>query len=246
MWNDIVDLRGFYTGPLGLVTRRLIGRRLREIWPRLTGQRVLGIGFAGPFLGPFRAEAERVLAAMPAGQGCMRWPEGAPNLAVLTEERALPFPDRSIDRLLLVHCLEGAAELRPLMREGWRVLADGGRLVVIVPNRRGLWARSENTPFAQGRPYSMGQITRLLRDNMFVPRQTTTALFVPPVWARFFGPWASTLETIGARWFPTFAGVLMVEAEKQIYAAPFDAMPSVAARAKAVVNTVGNGVTSRM
>ena len=205
--------------------------------------RVLGVGFAAPFLGLFQGEAERVLAAMPAGQGVMHWPNGEPNLAILADEQSLPFADRSIDRLLLVHCLEGSAQLRPFMRECWRVLADGGRLTVVVTNRRGLWARAENVPFAQGRPYSMGQIGRLLRDNLFVPLQTTTALFVPPVWWRLFRPWAATLEDAGARRFPTFAGALIVEAEKQIYAAPFDAVPARTARAKAVVKTAGNGVT---
>ena len=239
MWSDIVDLREFYAGPLGRLVRRLIGRRLRELWPALAGQRVLGIGFATPFLGLFQGEAERLLAAMPAGQGVLRWPDGAANLAVLADDEALPFPDRSIDRLLLVHCLEGSAHLRPFMRECWRVLADGGRLMVVVTNRRGLWARTETVPFAQGSPYSMGQVTRMLRDNLFVPLQTTTALFVPPVWWRLFGTWATTLENLGARWFPTFAGVVIVEAEKQIYAAPFDGVP---ARAKAVVKAAGSGV----
>ncbi len=251
MWTDIVDLRAFYAGGLGRLVRRLISQRLRQIWPSLPGQRVLGVGFAAPFLGMFQGEAERVVAAMPAGQGGMHWPTGAPNLAVLTDEQALPFPDRSIDRLLLVHCLEGSAHLRPFLRECWRVMADGGRLIVVVTNRRGLWARAENVPFAQGRPYSMGQITRLLRDNLFVPLQTTTALFLPPVWWRLFGSWATTFEELGARWFPTFAGALIVEAEKQIYAAPFNAapfnaVPSRAARAKAVANVAGNGATSRV
>ena len=244
MWTDIVDLRAFYAGALGGLVRRLISRRLREVWPALGGQRVLGVGFAPPFLGLFQGEAERIVAAMPAGQGVMRWPEGEPNLAILADEQALPLPDRSIDRLLLVHCLEGSAQLRPFLRECWRVMADGGRLTVVVTNRRGLWSRAENAPFAQGRPYSMSQITRLLRDNLFVPLQTTTALFVPPVWWRLFGSWATTLEDLGARWFPTFAGVLIVEAEKQIYAAPFDAVPAQAVRAKATVRAAGNGVSS--
>jgi SAM-dependent methyltransferase len=242
MWTDIVDLRDFYANPLGRLARRLIARRIRAFWPDVVGKRVLGVGFAVPFLGPFQAEAERVLAAMPSGQGVMRWPEGTANLAVLTDEEALPFPDRSIDRLLLVHCLEGSAHVRPFMRECWRVLADGGRLVVVVTNRRGLWSRAEATPFAQGSPYSMGQTTRMLRDNLFVPRQNTTALFVPPVWWRLFRAWAPALENLGARWFPTFAGVVIVEAEKQIYAAPFEGLPARAQVSKVLVRSRGGGV----
>jgi SAM-dependent methyltransferase len=241
MWADIVDLRDFYGGPLGQLVRRLIARRLREIWPDVTGKRLLGVGFAAPFLGLFQSDAERVLAVMPSGQGVMHWPEGARNLVTLADEDALPFPDRSIDRMLVVHCLEGSDHLRSFLRECWRVLADGGRLLVVVANRRGFWARAERSPFAHGRPYSMPQITGLLRDNLFVPLQTTTTLFVPPVWWRLFGSWANAFENLGARWFPTFAGVLVIEAEKQIYAAPFAGVPARAARARVLVRPVRQG-----
>jgi len=234
MWSDVIDLRDFYVSPLGRLTRRLIGRRLRRMWPAAAGQRMLGLGFATPYLAPFQGEAERVLAAMPPGQGVMRWPDEASGLVTLAGETALPFPDRSMDRILMVHCLESSDHLRPMMRECWRVLADGGRLLVIVANRRGLWARAEGSPFALGRPYSMGQITRLLRENLFVPAQSSTALFVPP-WKPFTA-WAGALEDLGSRWFPTFAGVLMVEAEKQIYAVPLDGVPARAVQAQATAS----------
>ena len=38
-----------------------------------------------------------------------------------------------------------------------------GKLVIVTPNRRGLWARFEHTPFGTGRPFSRGQLTELLR-----------------------------------------------------------------------------------
>ena len=232
MWSDVIDLRNFYDRPLGRAVVRLISRRLRALWPRLESQRVLGIGFTTPYLGAFRGEAERVLAVMPAGQGVMRWPdsEGGGGLVALADENVLPFPDRSMDRIVMVHCLESTAEVRTVLRECWRVLADGGRLIAVVANRRGLWAWAERAPFAQGRPFSQRQITKLLRDGMFAPIATTTALFMPPVWWRVFGPWAAALDDLGAKLFPTIAGVVVIEAEKQIYAVPFDAVPARAKR----------------
>lgn len=246
MWLDIIDLREFYASPMGRTVRRLIGQRLRALWPAAEppppGQRILGLGFATPFLTTLDTEASHVVAAMPAGQGVMSWPDPKANRAVLTDEQALPFPDRTFDRILLVHCVESSPALRPMMRECWRVLADGGRLIVVVANRRSLWSRAEASPFAQGRPYSMGQITRLLRENLFVPLQTATALFAPPVGWRLFGRFAYSLEKLGVRWFPTFGGALVVEAEKQIYA-PLNATPAVSgARApvKVAVKAAGN------
>ncbi len=218
MWTDAVDLRDFYASGLGRVARRMISRRVRSLWPDVHGLNVLGLGYATPFLGPFRAEAQRVVAIMPAGQGVLHWPAEGGCLTTLADETCLPFPDRFIDRVLVVHALECADRIRPLMRELWRVLADGGRLLVVVPNRRGLWARMERTPFGHGRPYSPYQLSRGLRDTMFTPYQSDTALFVPPVRSRMVLSSAAAWEQIGQRWFPTFAGVIIFEATKQIYA----------------------------
>ncbi len=92
---------------------------------------MLGYGFAIPYLRAFQIEAERTVSFMPAQQGVVVWPESRP-LSVLGEEDALPFPDAMYDRILVVHGLEGADAVRPLMRQLWRVLAPrrphaGGR-----------------------------------------------------------------------------------------------------------------------
>jgi SAM-dependent methyltransferase len=228
MWTDVVDLRDFYATGLGRVARRMIARRIRLLWPDLHGLNVLGLGYVTPFLGIFRGEAARVIAVMPAAQGVIHWPPNEPGLTALGDHTDLPLPDNSIDRALVVHALECAERTRPMMREVWRVLADGGRLLVVVPNRRGLWARFERTPFGHGRPYSPGQLSRSLRDAMFTPYQSGTALYVPPVGSRMVLSSAAAWEEIGQRWFKTFAGVVMFEATKQIYAAP--AVPSLARR----------------
>lgn len=220
MWTDVVDLRDFYATGLGRVARRMIARRIRQLWPDLQGLNVLGLGYVTPFLGVFRGEAERVIAVMPAAQGVIHWPPGEPGLTALGDHTDLPLPDNSIDRALIVHALECAERTGPMMREVWRVLADGGRLLVVVPNRRGLWARFERTPFGHGRPYSPGQLSRSLRDAMFTPYRSSTALYVPPVGSRMILSSAGAWEEIGQRWFTTFAGIVMLEASKQIYAAP--------------------------
>ena len=219
MWTDVVDLRDFYVSTLGQVARRMVRRRLRELWPDVTGQNVLGLGYAAPYLNGFREEAERVLAAMPAGQGVLHWPPDEAGLTTLIDELELPFPDLSMDRVLLIHALECAEQVRPLMREIWRVLSGSGRLLVVVPNRRGIWARLERTPFGHGLPYTPGQLSRVLRDNLFTPLVSHPALFVPPVHSRMVLSSAPAWEQIGRRIFTTFSGVVMTEAVKQIYAA---------------------------
>jgi len=218
MWIDVIDLRDFYASSLGLTAKRMIRRRVREIWPDVKGMRVLGLGFPTPFLNSFRIEAAATFAAMPMGQGVLHWPEEGDSRTTLVEEWELPFPDVSMDRILLVHALECAENVRPMMREVWRVLADGGRLLVVVPNRRGVWARFERTPFGHGRPYSKGQLSAVLRDNMFTPLQDAGALYAPPSRSRMLMASAPAIEGIGRHWFKGFAGVTIAEATKHIYA----------------------------
>jgi SAM-dependent methyltransferase len=217
MSMDVVDLRNFYAQRLGVVARRFVGRGVRARWPDAAGQRVLGIGYATPYLGLFREEAERCLAFMPAAQGVVKWPSMRPTLTSLVEPDELPLTDAAVDRVLLVHALEISADPTALLRQVWRVLASGGRLLVVVPNRRGVWARMDTTPFGHGRPFSRSQITQLLRETWFTPVGWSEALYVPPIPRGWFLRTAVAWERAGASISAPFAGVHIVEAAKQVY-----------------------------
>lgn len=214
---DVVDLRHFYTQPLGMVARRFIGRGVRARWPDVRGMRVAGMGYATPYLGLFRDEAERCIAFMPAAQGVVKWPSQRPTLTALVDELELPLADATIDRMLLVHAIEISHDTVALLREVWRVLSAGGRLLAVVPNRRGLWARMDTTPFGNGRPYSRAQITHLLRESWFTPTGWAEALYVPPIPRNWFLRSAAAWETAAASISAPFAGVHIVEAMKQVY-----------------------------
>lgn len=219
MTIDVVDLREFYSRRLGIVARQMINRGIRERWPTAEGQRVLGIGYPTPYLGLFREDAERCIAFMPAAQGVLKWPTGRPALASLVDEFSLPLPDAAVDRILLVHALEMSDDPAALLREVWRVLAPSGRVMAVIPNRRGVWTRSDNTPFGHGRPYSRSQITDLLRQTWFTPTGWGEALFMPPYAGRWVLKSAQMWERAGAALSLPFAGVHIVEATKQVYRA---------------------------
>ncbi len=217
MLVDVVDLRSFYTQPVGVVTRRLLSQAIRKRWPRVSGMTVAGLGYATPYLGLFNEEAERTLAFMPARQGVIRWPAADPCRSALVEETQLPLPDASMDRVLAVHALELTYYAPDLLREIWRVLAANGRLIIIVPNRRGIWARSDATPFGQGRPYSRRQLTELLREALFTPVGWSEALWIPPVTRVPFLRSTIIWERVGRSLSLPFAGVQIVEATKQVF-----------------------------
>ncbi|MFP1631112.1 class I SAM-dependent methyltransferase [Zhengella sp. ZM62] len=217
MYGDIVDLRTFYASTLGRLAERSIARALTAVWQPLANERLVGLGYALPWLDRFSPDTERTFAFMPAGQGAVNWPAEGPGAAALVFDEELPLPDSSVDRLLMVHLLEHSENPRETLTEAWRVLAPGGRLVVVVPNRRGIWARFEHTPFGSGRPFSRGQVTMLLRDANFTPGAFADALFFPPLRKRWLIRAAPSLEQAGRRIWPVFAGVVVVEAQKRLY-----------------------------
>lgn len=198
---------------------RLLRDRVVAMWPELRGQSVLGVGYAAPYLRLWRDHAARCVAVTPAQMGATRWPAGAPSLSCTAEEDALPFPDLMFDRVLLVHGLEGADNARRMLREVWRVLKDDGRLLLVTPNRTGVWAYLESTPFGHGQPYSSNQLGRLLAGSLYRVERRDMALWVPPTSVRLVLRSADLVERTGRRLTPTLAGVILTEAVKDVYAA---------------------------
>ena len=209
MGHDTQDAVAFYRSPRGQVAQHMVRARLAQLWPDLSRQSVLGLGFTAPYLTLWRATAERCVAAGPP----------QPGMACVVEEEALPLADLSMDRILMVHGLENAGNARRMLREAWRVLKDDGRLIVVAPNRLGMWAHVEATPFGQGQPYSPGQLGRLLASSLFRVERRDHALYAPPVaWAPVLRS-ATLIERIGRRAMPRFAGLTISEAVKDLYAA---------------------------
>jgi SAM-dependent methyltransferase len=229
--QDLTTAPAFYATARGAVAAGLVRERLAALWPSLARQSVLGIGFAAPYLRLWRQEAYRCVAVTPAQHGEWRWPRSRPCLSCTALEDALPFPDLSFDRVLVVHGLETSENARRMLREAWRVLKDDGRLLLAAPNRTGLWAHVDTTPFGHGQPYSAGQIERLLSETLFRAERRDTALYVPPMQWRLVLRAAPVFERVGRRVMPSFAGLTLTEAVKDTYAA---------------VPTAGAGVTRRM
>jgi SAM-dependent methyltransferase len=221
--RDVVELRRFYASPLGHAVREMVGRKVDEAWGSAQGLDVLTLGYATPFVDGL-TRARRVIAAMPAQQGVEVWQtpfsgfggEGGGNASCLADEEALPFPNALFDRVLVVHGLEESDDPLAFLREVWRVLAPSGRVILAAAARSGLWSNTEGTPFGSGRPFTRHQLEQLAREAELEPLAWSRALYVPPVAG--LARYAEGFELVGARLFPRFAGLILLEAVKQTFA----------------------------
>ncbi|TRW95719.1 methyltransferase domain-containing protein [Paracoccus sp. M683] len=221
MHHDIADLQRFYyQRSIGRVVQRVLRDRLLARWPaaQAQGMAVAGFGFAAPMLRPYLTHARRVTALMPGPQGVMGWPAGQPNHSVLCDETAWPIDTGSLDRLVILHGLETSDHPDALLAEAWRVLGPGGRMLIMVPNRAGLWAASDGTPFGLGRSYTAGQLEMQTRRAGFVNDWNGAALYIPPSDRRFWLRSAQFWERTGARISRVLiAGVVLAELTKQVH-----------------------------
>ena len=218
MFADLDSLQKFYQTPCGDTAQRLLNLHVARIWGNLKGDAVLTLGYSAPLLQGLSRRTSSLFAFAPFGQGAVSWPLSGPNRVALIDPCHLPLPDQSIDRVLMLHMLEGAADPESVLAETWRVMKGNGKLLMVVPNRMGIWAHSEETPFGTGHPYSAGQIRSLLQKQQFSVDCTACALYMPPCSSRLGLSLAAPIEKVAARLFPAFGGVLIVEASKQLLA----------------------------
>lgn len=219
MTSHVERLIGFYRSPLGNIARALLRKEIMRFAGSVKGQRILGLGFATPYMRFTLETAERVIAAMPARQGASAWPREGPSHTVLCDPMELPLTDAAVDVIIAVHAFEHVGDTEELMRELWRVSAPNARLIVVVPKRRGMWSSVDTTPFGDGRAFSRGQLERLLRDHSFVPEQWKDALYLPPSQKPLMLKSTRFFERAGRLFGPTFAGVHCVLARKELFPA---------------------------
>ena len=219
MTPDVKRLIGFYKSPLGKIARAIVREQVIRFAGDVRGRRILGLGFATPYLRVTLDKAERVVAIMPARQGSSAWPREGPSHTVLADPLEMPLTDAAVDLIIAVHMFEHASDAEELMRELWRVAAPNARLIIVVPRRRGLWASWDNTPFGAGNPFSRGQLDRLLRDHSFVPEQWRETLYLPPTQMKLALKSARFFQRGGRLLGPALAGALCVVARKELFPA---------------------------
>jgi SAM-dependent methyltransferase len=227
-WPDFETVRTFYSTPLGMLVCRTLRREIRTFWPHIlnnpthNNELVAGLGYATPYLSSFlkakNAGQSRAIALMPSAMGYRHWPKDKPNRSTSVLETHLPLADNLLDRVLIIHALEHTHDPRTMLREVWRVLAPGGKILVMVPNRRSIWARAEKTPLGHGRPFSQTQLNTLLEDSMFTLNKSKTGVLLPPCNYRFMLKTARFWEEYAPKVPLPMGGMVISEGEKTLYA----------------------------
>ena len=153
-------------------------------------------------------------------------------IALHCEFDALPFPDASVDLVVLPHALELARDPHHTLREVERVLVPEGRVVIAGFNPTSLWGlRQRAGRMRRGLGFGRDDSLYLPRAGEFIGYwrlRDWMRLLGFEVEAGRFGCWRPPLrseqwlerfawmDSLGDRWWPVLGGVYFVVAVKRV------------------------------
>jgi SAM-dependent methyltransferase len=150
--------------------------------------------------------------------------------ALFAHGDALPFPERSLDLVVLPHSLEFARDPHQTLAEVERVLMPEGRLVILGFNPASLWglrqrlgrarqAMGGKAPLFLPRPGEFIGYWRLrdwLRLLSFEVEGGRFGAYRPAIASEALLQRFAWMDRVGDRWWPVFGSVYMVLAVKRV------------------------------
>jgi SAM-dependent methyltransferase len=232
MSDPIIGMHAWFQTPPGRYLLDWERGRLDEAVADLFGYHALQLGM--PELDALRANrmphrwfANSHLAMPPAmASGA----QGGERGVLLTDFAALPFPENSLDLVVLPHALELSADPHATLREVERVLVPEGRAVISGLNPASLWGLRQRRAHLY-RQFGFGELYlpdagefigywRLrdwLRLLSFEVESGGFGCYRPAVRSEKWINRMAWMDRVGDRWWPIFGAVYFLVAVKRVH-----------------------------
>jgi SAM-dependent methyltransferase len=149
---------------------------------------------------------------------------------LVTDFEALPFPENSLDLLVLPHSLELSQDPHATLREAERVLVPEGRLIVCCFNPLSLWGLKQKRSHLY-KKLNLGELYlpeagefisyRRLRDWLkllnFELESSEFGCFRPAVRSQAMLQRFAWMDKLGSRYWPILGAVYVVSAVKRVH-----------------------------
>ncbi len=215
----VADMFGYHALQLGLPELdALRANRMPHKWLALQGDQPLP---EAP--GPGLAAGQAADAAPISGK------TPALRVALLADSAALPFPENSLDLVLLPHTLELSSDPHATLREVERVLVPEGRVVISGLNPASLWGlRQQRARFYQRLGYGelflpgagefigYWRLRDWLRLLSFEVESGQFGCYRPAVSSRASLERFAWMDKVGERSWPIFGAMYFVVAAKRV------------------------------
>ena len=205
----VSDIFGYHALQLGLPTLdALQANRMPHQWLSLTEALASRLESAG--------------SMVPA-------PRSSRRAALMTESAALPFPESSLDLVVMPHTLELSADPHATLREVERVLVPEGRVVISGFNPTSLWGMRQRrghfyNRFSQGKLYlpqggdmiGHWRLRDWLRLLNFEVESGRFGCYRPALTSQKWLDRFDWMDSAGRRWWPILGAVYFIVAVKRV------------------------------
>ncbi len=240
MTCTVKKLCDFYTTPLGEVVQVYINDIIKKFIPESTkNQFILGMGYVTPYLTEKLTHTNTVLSFTFDKMGGITWPHAAHSCTAIVNEGYVPLANKSVDRLVIVHGLESCQDSAQLLQEINRIIALDGEILIVFPNRVGVWSHTSNTPFAHGKHYTMSQLNDALSKNGLSIVSEERFLYFPPTQSLYTQSFFAPVEMMGSYFLPYFSGLNAITAKKRTIITPSQPAPQRPAAKKGILKANG-------
>lgn len=221
MTCSVKELSDFYKTPLGEVVHVYINDIIKKFIPDTTkNQFILGLGYVTPYLTKKLIQNNTILSFTFDKMGGITWPNIACSQTAIVHDHHLPITNKVIDRLIIVHGLEYCQNSEQLFKEINRIIAPDGEILIIFPNKAGIWSHTSNTPFAYGEHYTMSQLITALSKSGLTIISKERFLYFPPTQSLYTQAFFAPVEMMGAYFIPFFSGLNAITAKKSTMIIP--------------------------
>ncbi|MCK4613786.1 MAG: class I SAM-dependent methyltransferase [Thermoplasmata archaeon] len=218
----------WYETPIGRLADKVENRIIQGLSKIRPGERVLDVGCGTGLYTIRAAEAGAIVTGIDPSEAMLkRFREKLETLPTETSKRitvmkgnaeAIQLPDGSVDLVLSVTALEFCPDAGKALKEFYRVLRPGGRVIVGVLNSRGWWARyrkrRKGSIHEKAHYYSREELLSLF-SRQFRDVEVRNCVMVPPKTPAFFIPLFRKLEPTLAKLFPKGGAFLAVRGWKK-------------------------------
>ncbi len=212
--THIEALDQWFQTDLGRLVQRQEARRLARVSRGLFGYYLIEVSHL--------CSHPDYLAQCPVRRHFRISPCAGGEISAVARPEALPVASDFVDAVILPHTLDFAEDPRQVLREVERVLIPEGKVVITGFNPWSLWGVWRAMPGAgrrlpwRGHFLSFSQVEDWLSLLGFDIEAAETLIFRPPWKHAFLMRQARLLERIGARWWPSLAGVYLLVATKRV------------------------------
>jgi len=240
MTCTVKKLCDFYKTPLGDVVQVYINDIVKKFIPENTkNQFILGIGYATPYFTEKLTHSNTVLSFTFDKMGGITWPNTSCSHTAIVHEDHIPLANKSVDRLIVVHALECCQSDEGLLKEINRIIALDGEVLIVFPNKAGVWSHTSHSPFAHGKHYTMSQLHDMLLKSGLHVESEERFLYFPPTQSLYTQSFFAPVEMMGSYFLPYFSGLNAITAKKRTIITPNQPAPQRPVAKKGVLKANG-------